>query len=172
MSSIPAAYFGGWIRLSSTTFSLVLGLALVVAASRLLFLHEVKPTAVEVTGRERWIFSLLIGLVLGFVSGMVGIGGGIFLSPILLFLKWADVKRTAATSSAFIVLNSLSGLAGHFSRGNVALDSMVSLGLFVLAGGALGSYLGARRIRPRFLQVVLGVVLFIAGGKLLLPLLL
>ncbi len=171
VSSVPAAYIGGWIHLSSTTFSLILGLALVLAALRMLFLREVKAVTTEVHGGQSWASSLLIGLALGFIAGMVGIGGGVFLSPILLFLKWADVKQTAAVSSAFIVLNSLSGLAGHLSRGIVAADSMALLGVFVLAGGLVGSYLGARRIRPLLLQVLLGVVLLIAGGKLLVPLL-
>ena len=171
IGSIPAAYVGGLIPLSSTAFGLILGLALILAALRMLFLREVKAVSSVEQETRSWMWCLLIGVVLGLISGMVGIGGGVFLSPILLFLGWADAKQTAAVSSAFIVVNSLSGLAGHLSRGNVSTGSMVVLGMFVLAGGFLGSYLGARRVRPLFLQVLLGFVLFIAGGKLLLPLL-
>ncbi|MBI5474666.1 MAG: sulfite exporter TauE/SafE family protein [Ignavibacteriae bacterium] len=168
IGSIPAAFIGGLIPLSSQTFSLLLGLALTLAAIRMLFLREVKATSPDKTIGQNWIWPLCIGLVLGLVSGMVGIGGGIFLSPILLFLRWADAKHTAAVSSAFIVVNSVSGLAGHLSRGNVATSPMIILGACVLAGGFLGSYLGARRARPLFLQTLLGLVLLIAGGKLLL----
>ena len=115
----------------------------------------------------RWEESLAIGGVLGFLSGMIGIGGGVFLSPILLLSRWADVKRTAAISSAFIVLNSMSGLAGHLSRANVDLYDALPLAITVQVGGVLGSRAGALRLQPRTLQSILGIVLIMAGAKLI-----
>jgi uncharacterized protein len=170
VGSVPAAYCGGRIPLSSATFALILGLVLILAAMRLLFVSGMNFRAAGAERIQSWGLSLLIGVTLGFVSGMVGIGGGIFLSPILLFLGWANVKQTAATSSAFIVLNSLSGLAGHLSHGSPPDSSIVMCGLLVLAGGFVGSALGANRMSPRFLQLLLGIVLLVAGGKLLVPL--
>jgi hypothetical protein len=170
IGSVPAAFLGGRIQLSATAFGLVLGATLVLAALRMLFLREVRPVSNITVTRQRQVWSMVIGVILGFLAGMVGIGGGVFLSPILLFLKWADAKQTAAVSSAFIVLNSLSGLAGHFLRGSVPTGPMVLLGGVVLAGGLAGSYAGSRHVRPLYLQTLLGVVLLIAGGKLLLPL--
>jgi len=170
VGSIPAAYLGGRIHLSSATFGVLLGIALVCAALRMLVLREVRPSAGIDAGRRRRLWSVAIGAVLGLIAGMVGIGGGIFLSPLLLFLKWADAKQTAAVSSAFIVLNSLSGLAGHLARESVPTGPMVLLGTVVFAGGLVGSFAGARYIRSLHLQIILGAVLFLAGGKLLLPL--
>jgi len=109
----------------------------------MLFLREVQPVSNVAVTRQRQVWSMLLGVILGLLAGMVGIGGCVFLSPILLFLRWADVKQTAAGSSAFIVRNSLSGLAG--------------------------SYAGSRHLRPLHLQGLLGFVLLIAGGRLLLP---
>lgn len=110
----------------------------------------------------------LVGAVFGLISGMTGIGGGVFLSPVLLMARWADVKRSAALSSAFIVLNSLSGLFGQLTRTSLNTKVLLPLVIIVVAGGAIGSYAGAARLRPRWLQVVLSVVLVIAGAKLVL----
>ncbi len=167
LASIPAAYIGGSIQLPTHIFGMILGSALLAAAVRMLFLHEVHATAESTM--NRWPISLTLGGVLGLISGLVGIGGGVFLSPILLFMKWADAKQTAAVSAAFIVLNSMSGLAGHLSRGNIEYEALFSVAAVVLGGGLIGSYLGARFARPRVLQILLGIVLLIAGGKLLLP---
>ncbi len=171
IGSIPAAFVGGLIRLPQQTFSLLLGLCLFWAAFRLAFIAEIK---VEVTAqreavdqrRKHWAWGVPLGGALGLLSGLVGIGGGIFLSPLLLLLRWADAKRTAAVSSAFIVLNSLSGLAAHFSRSNMKILDALPLALVVLVGGFVGSSTGALRLRPRTLQIVLAIVLVLAGVKL------
>jgi uncharacterized membrane protein YfcA len=100
---------------------------------------------------------------------MVGIGGGVFLSPVILLLGWADIKGTAAVSSAFIVLNSVSGLLGHITRGATIESPILILVAAVVFGGFLGSRLGAQRLSPKYLQLALGLVLVVAGGKLILP---
>jgi hypothetical protein len=110
---------------------------------------------------------LPIGGALGFLAGITGIGGGVFLSPILLLAGWADLKRTAATASAFIVLNSLSGIVGHTTRSSLDAAAVLPLAAAVVAGGVVGSYAGTASLSPRMLQRALAVVLLIAGGKLL-----
>lgn len=165
ISSIPAAFFGGWIKITDEVFGLLLGSILLLTGLRLLFFPVVEKK-VQITGRAIWFIGIPIGLVLGGVAGMIGIGGGVFLSPIILLLGWADMKRTAAVSAAFIVLNSISGLTGHIIRGNVIIEPILPIGGIVIAGALIGSYMGAKRISQRYLRITLGVVLVIASVKL------
>lgn len=165
VASIPAAFLGGWITITDEVFALLLGSILLLTGLRLLFFPVVEKK-VQVTGRTIWFLGVPIGLVLGGVAGMIGIGGGVFLSPIILLLGWADVKRTAAVSAAFIVLNSISGLTGHIVRGNLIIEPILPIGGIVIAGALIGSYLGAKRIPQRSLQLALGVVLVVASLKL------
>lgn len=172
VASVPMAFLTGLVRVPHQLFSFLLGLMLVLAALRMFFLPEVNSASSSnaANGVDRavsWIWGLLIGCVLGALSGLLGIGGGIFLSPLILFLGWADVKRTAALSSAFIVLNSLGGLAGHSIKGSIPFEQILPLVLVVFAGGFFGSWTGAIKLSPRLLQRVLAVVLVLAGAKLL-----
>lgn len=166
-ASIPAAFIGGRIAVSATLFSLLLGIALLFASVRIVFLHDVKERTQHDIAKNLWLFGIPIGGVLGLLSGMIGIGGGVFLSPILLLMRWANVKKTAAVSSAFIVLNSLSGLTGHISRGNIQWESTAILFVVVFVGALIGSYIAVRRIAPLRLQMALGIVLMFASIKLL-----
>ncbi len=111
--------------------------------------------------------ALPVGAGIGFLSGVIGVGGGIFLSPLLILLKWADAKRTAAASAAFIWVNSAAGLYGHLLRKTVDWSALGVLVGVAFAGGFVGSYLGARRFRGVWLRRTLGVVLVIATVKLL-----
>lgn len=164
--SIPAAFLGGLISIPQQVFSFLLGLALLFAAVRLLISNEIVAERSSDASRYAWKWGVPIGGGLGFLSGMIGIGGGVFLSPLLLFLRWADVKRTAAISSVFIVLNSVSGLGGHLTRANVDFSVVIPFGIVVFVGGFLGSQLGVVRLQQRTLQAVLAVVLIVAGTKL------
>jgi hypothetical protein len=166
LTSIPAAFVGGMLHVHEAVFSLVLGIALVLSALRLSVMQEVRATVRSGAPRLVWGLGLPLGAILGLLSGMIGIGGGVFLSPLLLFLRWADAKRTAAVSSAFIVLNSLSGLAGQLTKTAIDLGAAVPLLLAVGAGGYLGARTGAVKLAPRVLQSVLAVVLLLAGAKL------
>jgi uncharacterized membrane protein YfcA len=167
LTSIPAAFLGGSIHISEEVFSAILGLTLLAAAFR--FLIVTKP----VLGRHVLPSGLLfgvglpVGFGLGFLAGLIGIGGGIFLSPLLLLMGWADVKKTAAVSAGFILLNSLSGLTAHLLRQTPDWSFLMALGITVLIGGGIGSYRGAFRLQPVTLQRLLGVVLLIASAKLL-----
>jgi hypothetical protein len=106
VTSVPAAYAGGRIVVGDDVFQLLLGVALVAVAARLLFLRQLPLPSGAPGPERRWLLAGCIGLVLGLLSGLVGIGGGVFLSPVILLSGWADMKRTAAVSSAFIVVNS------------------------------------------------------------------
>ncbi|HPF68962.1 MAG TPA: TSUP family transporter, partial [Flavobacteriales bacterium] len=117
----------------------------------------------------RLVPALLVGAVLGFVSGVIGIGGGILLSPVLLVFRWADAKETAAVSALFIFVNSASGIVGAFGSGQTLSPDVVGWVAAALVGGLLGGYVGSRRLTEPRLRQVLGVVLLLASVKLMLP---
>jgi uncharacterized membrane protein YfcA len=110
----------------------------------------------------------LIGACIGFLSGLIGIGGGIILSPVLLLLAWTDQKQTAAISALFIFVNSMSGLAGQLTKGIEFQSGMVAFVGVAFAGGSLGAWFGARRFNQNILKYLLAVVLLMASIKLLL----
>ena len=117
--------------------------------------------------RRRGLLSLLIGAGIGFLSGLIGIGGGIILSPILLILKWTDQKQTAAISALFIFVNSFAGLAGQMTKGIQFNENMIWYVAIAFAGGLLGAYFGALRFKQTILKNVLAMVLLLAVYKLL-----
>jgi uncharacterized membrane protein YfcA len=167
LTSIPAAFLGGSMRVSEKTFSAILGLALLAAALR--FIIFTKPIIGKKDLPQKFLFGvgLPVGAGLGFLAGLIGIGGGIFLSPLLLLMGWTDAKKAAAVSAGFIVLNSLSGLTAHLFKGAVDWFQLGILAVTVMIGGGIGSYSGAFRLLPVTLQRLLGVVLLAASVKLL-----
>ena len=167
LTSMPAAYLGGSLHVSDRTLSIVLGLTLLAAGLR--FVIFTKPVAAKQLLSRKLLFGvgLPAGFALGFLSGLIGIGGGIFLSPLLLVMGWADAKKTAALSAAFILLNSLSGLTAHVVKGAADWTLLGVLAVTVLIGGGIGSYIGAFRLLPVTLQRLLGLVLLVAASKLL-----
>ena len=114
VASVPMAFVGGLITLDADIYKKILGILLLVPIIRFLFFAHIK---VEELKKSNLILSLLIGAAIGFLSGLIGIGGGIILSPVLLLLKWTDLKQTAAISALFIFVNSLSGLGGQLTKG-------------------------------------------------------
>ncbi|MBI3608714.1 MAG: sulfite exporter TauE/SafE family protein [Nitrospirae bacterium] len=168
VASIPAAFVGGMLAVDDRAYRFILGCALAAAAIRFLLVPSIASPSRPIPTRRTWEIGLPVGAVLGLLAGMVGIGGGIFLSPLLLFMGWADAKQTAAVSAAFIVLNSLTGLSAQFLRG-ASLDWSLTLPLLaaVAVGGAIGSFLGATRFSLLALQRLLGIVLALAGLKLI-----
>jgi uncharacterized protein len=168
LASVPAAYLGGAMQLNDPQYKQLLGAALILSVLRLLGFPKIHASASP--GQQRAIpmgWALGIGGGIGFISGLIGIGGGIILSPVLLLLGWADMKKTAAVSALFIFVNSLSGLAAQLQKG-AAPDFSWPLLLAALAGGWLGAWLGAQRISSGALRYFLAFVLSIAAVKLLL----
>ncbi|MEE9234813.1 MAG: sulfite exporter TauE/SafE family protein [Candidatus Acidoferrales bacterium] len=166
LTSIPFAFLGGLTEVSPKTYMLLLAAVLIFAAYRLLAV--VPPKQEESFLRVPPLgVALPVGAGIGFLSGIIGVGGGIFLSPLLILLRWADAKRTAAVSAAFIWVNSAAGLYGHLSRKTVDWSDLAWLVGFAFAGGLVGSSLGARRFRGLWLRRILGVVLLVATIKLL-----
>ncbi len=167
VASVPAAFLGGFVELTPRAFSLLLAVTMIVAAARLLLLTKAIEPRLQLSVRKIWLWGLPIGSVLGFLAGIIGIGGGIFLSPLLLFLKWANAKTTAAVSSAFIMVNSISGLTARMLHTNLQLDLLLPLAAVVLIGGQMGSRFGAFRLTSTTIQRLLGVVMLVAALKLL-----
>ena len=156
LGSIPLAFLGGAIQLHERAYQFL------VAAWRLLLASHEPPT------REAPHpgVALPVGAGLGFVSGLTGVGGGIFLSPLLLFLRWANMRTTAAVSAAFILINSVAGLAGLFTAGVTLPHGLPWMMLAALSGAVVGSELAVRRLAPVRLRQLLGVVLVIAAVKM------
>jgi uncharacterized membrane protein YfcA len=174
LGSIPAAFLGGFLNIGHGYYRPILALLLTIPIVRLFGFYEIKESAIK----EFSIFySLLIGASIGFISGVIGIGGGIILSPLLLLLGWLKFKETSATSALFIAVNSLAGLFGLFKSGSLALffdmDNVHShnflwMLLLALLGGSLGAYFGAKKLPIVALKRILAVVLLMAAIKLVL----
>lgn len=163
VSSIPFAFVGGMIHLPTNIYKVVLGIVLVIAAVRLAW----KFTSDADVKQPNIAVALLIGAIIGLLSGLVGVGGGIFLTPILLLAGWAQTKTAAGVSALFILVNSISGLAGNHAQ-LTALPQSVWFWIAAAAvGGIIGSTLGARRFNSLMLRRVLALVLLFAGLKLM-----
>jgi uncharacterized membrane protein YfcA len=163
-ASVPLAFLGGLVELNALIYKKILGILLLIPVTRFLFFSNLQ---VEEKRQSNIALSILIGASIGFLSGLIGIGGGIILSPVLLLLKWADQKQAAALSAAFIFVNSLAGLAGQFSRGIQFSPGMYAFVGIAIAGGLLGSWLGALKFRQVILKNILALVLMLAAYKLL-----
>lgn len=163
-SSVPMAFIGGRIMLPGMAYRVLVGLILLFAAYRLFWYGDKEKAPTE----PHPLAAVIAGAVLGFISGLTGVGGGIFLSPLLLFMGWADFKTSAGTSSAFILLNSLAGLLGHISSVQALPPAALVWAIAAVAGGIVGSDVGVRRLGEVTLRRALGVVLVIAGVKLML----
>lgn len=163
-ASIPAAFLGGSMHASDEVFKVLLAVALFMGACRLVV---EAPKSEEEMQRGNILGLVVLGCVIGFVSGLVGIGGGIFLTPLLLLLRWAPAKTAAAVSAAFIAVNSCSGLTGFMQSGRDVPHLAWVLLPCVLAGGWLGSYWGSSVARSQTLRRTLACVLLIAAGKFL-----
>ena len=164
LGSVPLAMLGGYLQLPTRWFNLLMGLALIFAAMRIAVRRPVELPALS----PNLGIAILSGAAIGLLSGLIGVGGGIFLTPLLLLMGWANPKQAAAVSAPFILLNSLSGLAGFSAHTAQALPSgLIWLALSVLLGGLLGSHLGSRSLPMKAIARVLSAVLLIGGFKLL-----
>jgi uncharacterized membrane protein YfcA len=162
LGSIPAAFAGGTVKLSPGTNLLALGVILLVAAGLLWLRPNVKGP--RPAPSPRWLVG--IGVVLGFVAGLTGIGGGIFLSPILILTGWEEPRKTSGAAAVFILVNSVLGLLGHLSSTRLIPPQAALLAATAVVGGLIGSWLGVHRLGPLTLRRVHAVVLLVSGAKL------
>ena len=167
VTSIPLAFVGGAIKLPGIYYKPIAGLVLIFAAVRLLIARGETNRGGELK-RLPLVPALFAGAGIGLLSGLTGVGGGIFLSPLLLFAGWAQTRESAGVSAAFILVNSISGLLGHYASVSQVPLAAIWWGVAALAGGWIGSELGSKRLKTVWLRRLLGVVLMIAGFKLML----
>jgi hypothetical protein len=165
VTSVPLAYLGGSMNLPVAIYKMIVGIVLVFAALRLvLSTIQTKPEDVH---KPFVLTATALGAGLGFVSGLTGVGGGIFLTPLLLLMKWSETKVAAGVSAVFILVNSISGIIGNRQNLSLISDSIIPLSAAVIAGGLIGTYLGTKKFDATGLRRVLAVVLIVAGVKLI-----
>lgn len=164
VTSIPASYIGGSLTLPVPIYKSIVGIVLLYSAVRLFFsaAHADK----KATRPAPIVLALIIGAAIGLLSGLTGVGGGIFLSPILLLMHWAKAKETSGVAVAFILVNSIAGLLGHVSSVSVVPSTIVYWAPAALIGGWIGTELGTRVLPVAGVRRWLSVVLLLAGLKL------
>lgn len=173
-ASVPAAWIGGRLPISETAFLGLLGGALLFSGLHLMFQRETSPpTEATPIGRAYPLVAASIGGAIGLLSGLVGIGGGIFLAPVLYAMRWGSPKQIAAACSLFILVNSISGLAGQLLKlQDLSLLSLTlpywPLPIAVLAGGQIGSWLAGYRLQPNLIRVMTSVLILYVAVQLLL----
>ncbi|MBK7362557.1 MAG: sulfite exporter TauE/SafE family protein [Micavibrio sp.] len=173
VTSVPAAWLGGYLHVSETVFVGLLGLSLLAAGLRMFF-KKSDEIVLEKSSAYKWKpLAPLIGMTMGLLAGLVGIGGGIFLAPVLHLLRWDNAKKIAAMCSVFILVNSIAGLAGQamkLSDTQLLADITPYWILFpaVLIGGQIGSYMGVVRLNPDMLRVLTALLILYVSGRLLL----
>lgn len=164
ISSIPMAYLGGLITVDASIYKIILGILLIFAILKML---DVFGKETEVIREVKLWQGLLVGGVIGFFSGLIGIGGGIILSPVILLLHWGKMKEAAAVSALFIWVNSAAGLAGQFTNGIVLNKQSILMVALAVIGGFLGSYYGSKKMSNKNVRYMLTVVLIAASVKLI-----
>jgi len=162
--AVPFAFVGGYLHLPSHLFKVLVGIILLLAAVQFL-LH---PPAESETRPPPRLLAVGLGGALGLLSGLTGTGGGIFLTPLLITLRWARVRSAAAVSAPFILLNSAAGLAGNYSAAMSFPAFAWALVIAAVIGGTIGSWFGSRRLPQTAIKRLLALVLTIAGFKLIL----
>jgi len=164
LASIPMAFVGGLIHINGDIYKKILGILLLIPVIRFWFFSKVDVTEFR---KPNWALSLLIGASIGFMSGLIGIGGGIILSPIILMLRYTDQKQTAAISALFIFVNSIAGLLGQLQRGiHFSGDMYFYVGV-AFVGGLAGAWLGALKFKQVVLKNILASALLVASLKLI-----
>lgn len=164
IASIPFAFIGGMIEVEASLYKKILGVLLVFAILKMLNVFGKESN--EKKNIKIWQ-GLIVGGAIGFFSGLIGIGGGIILSPIILLLHWGNMKEAAAVSALFIWVNSASALIGQVSSGVTISSQSFILVAIAIIGGFFGGYLGSKKINNQKLRYILAFVLIIASAKLL-----
>ena len=162
--SIPLAFVGGYVSLPTHVFKVLVGIVLLFSAAYFFW----KPKVDEVRVEPSRPVAMAAGGVLGLFAGLTGTGGGIFLTPLLLVMRWTRTKAASATSALFILVNSIAGLLGNASSTREIPAFVLPLAAAAVIGGSIGSWYGSRRFPPAIIKRLLATVLVIAGLKLIL----
>ncbi len=163
ITSVPFAFLGGYLNLPGLIFKIILGIVLLYSSIQFLIQSKTEEEP-HLPGKS---IAITTGAGLGFISGLTGVGGGIFLTPLLIILKWAKTKTASAVSALFILVNSVSGLLGNITCTNQLPYFTFTFLIAVIIGGTIGSYLGSRKFSPLLIKRLLAIVLIIAGIKLI-----
>jgi len=165
--SIPLAFLGGKIKLENDSYKIILGAFLIFATIKLIGIFDNKNKQDVELKKPNLYIALILGASIGFLSGLIGIGGGIILTPLLLFLNWSTMKDAAGISAAFILVNSTAGLFGIATQG-IELNAEIYLYIILaVTGGILGGYFGSTKFKTPILRYLLAAVLIIACIKLI-----
>ncbi len=171
IASIPAALIGGYLKIDHGVYDTLLSITLIFAAWRLLTIKDKNSDGIFIEPPSYYV-SATVGFVIGLLSGIIGVGGGIFLSPIILLFGWSDAKTTAGVAAAFIWVNSASGLIGNSISGQLMLESevLVPFAIAVVIGAIIGSKFGSDIFSQQTVRKSLVCVLLLAAAKRLLDL--
>jgi len=164
IGSIPAAFIGGYLNLTSDIYRLLVGVILVFAGFQ--FLFDIFKYVKKKTDRpvNFWL-GLFAGVIIGFLSGLTGTGGGIFLSPLIVFLGWTTVKGSSGTAAVFILFNSISGLLGNITSISLIPNTIFLYSFSAFGGVLIGTQLGIKILNEHYMKNALGIVLVVAGFK-------
>jgi uncharacterized membrane protein YfcA len=165
LPAIPAAFAGGLFEVEERLFLGVLAVGLAAAAAAMLHSARRGGDPHDPGATRLWLVGVPAGIAIGFTSGMLGIGGGVFLGPVVLLLGWAEPRETAAMCSTYILVLSISGLAAHGARGAVDPGFLLPLAVAVLIGGLIGAHLAETRLSAATLKRVFAVIILIAAVK-------
>jgi uncharacterized protein len=167
LAGVIMAFLGARVKLSQESFFILLGFSLIIAS--VLLWVKTKANGSEKKEKASFIRDAVLGASIGFLSGMVGIGGGIFLSPLLNLMRWDVPKKIAATASIFILVNSVGGIAGQFSQftPDINYTRVILLGLAVFIGGQFGSRIGVIKFDQLVVKRVTAILVFVAGVEVL-----
>ena len=161
ITSIPMTFVAGSLDVPEIFFKLFLLATLILVAVRIYIINDLK-LLIQLTDTQKWIFILTIGAILGFIAGAVGIGGGIYLVPLIIMFGLGTEKEAAAAGAMFIWVNSLVGVIARAKIGYFDLQFILPLAIAVLIGGFVGSYMGAIKFKPKTIQKIMGGVIIIA----------
>ena len=161
ITSMPMAYLGGSLQLPKPLFYGILFTSLSIVVLRI-FLFKKSSFSLKITGQKRLALSLFFGAILGFIAGVVGIGGGIYLVPLIIIFGLGTEKQAAASGAIFIWLNSITGLIARVQYHSINLGNYTPLIIAVAAGGIIGAWLGATKLTPQTMQKILGGIIIIA----------
>jgi len=164
LAALPTALIGGYVTLPPVAFNRLLGALLLIAAAPFFFRRNVSSPV----GQPHVVVALVTGAGIGLVSGLTGVGGGVLITPVLLYCRWATPKTAASVSAVFILINSLAALLGHLGATHNLPEHLTLFALCAFTGGMIGAHFGTAHLSAKAIYRILGVILFVAGGKLLL----